>query len=130
MRTYSREQFLAAKAAWDDFDREWEPYRVEAAERGMLFPPSGSKFDSWEDPKPSQRAIIYRAIADTPATLIDAIRESRSWSEVIGKVFRDMEVRREDVELQERDAAWDRRQYRGPMESIGAIVGRVRDSLP
>lgn len=130
MRTYSREQFLAAKAAWDDFDREWEPYRVEAAERGMLFPPSGSKFDSWDDPKPSQRAILYRAIQDTPETLMDAIHESRSWSEVVRRVMADMHDRREYVQMAEEDAAWDRRQYRGPMEPLGAIFQRVRDSLP
>ena len=130
MRTYSRADFEAAREAWSDYGPEWQFYRQIAADRGMLYPPSGSKFDSWEDPKPSQRAIIYRAIADTPATLVDAIRESRSWSEVIGKVFRDMEIRREDADLQERDAAWDRRQYRGPMESIATIFGRVRDSLP
>lgn len=132
MRTYSRADFLAAKEAWDkDFDYgEWGPFREAAAERGMLYPPSGRVTDSWEDPKPSQRAILYRAIVDTPDTLMDAINESRTWSEVVGKVFRDMEIRREDADLQERDAAWDRRQYRGPMESIATIFGRVRDSLP
>lgn len=130
MRTYRREDFLAAREAWSDFDRDWDPFREAAAERGMLYPPSGSRFDSWEDPKPSQRAILYRAIQDTPETLMDAINESRSWSDVIGKVMLDMHDRREYVRMAEEDAAWDRKQYRGPMEAIGEILTRYRDSLP
>lgn len=132
MRTYRREDFLAAREAWDkDFDHDdWGPFRAAAAERGMLYPPSGSKLDSWEDPKPSQRAIVYRAIQDTPEALMDAINESRSWSEVIGKVMLDMHGRREYVRMAEEDAAWERKQYRGPMESIGNILTKYRDSMP
>lgn len=132
MRTYRREDFLAAREAWDrDFNHaDWGPFREAAAERGMLYPPSGSKLDSWEDPKPSQRAIVYRAIQDTPEALMDAINESRSWSEVIGKVMLDMHDRREYVRMAEEDAAWERKQYRGPMESIGNILTKYRDSMP
>lgn len=132
MRTYSRRDFEAARDAWDkDFDQDdWGPFRAAAAERGMLYPPAGSKFDSWEDPKPSQRAILYRAIVDTPETLMDAINSSRSWSEVVGKVMLDLHDRREYVRMAEEDRAWERQQYRGPMEAIGTIIGRVRDSLP
>lgn len=130
MRTYRREDWLAAQVAWEDYGREWQPFRQAAGERGMLYPPTGSKFDSWEDPKPSQRAILYRAIADTPDTLLEAIHEARSWSEVVAKVLADMYDRREYVRMAEEDAEWDRRQHRGPMEAIGTIFGRIRDSLP
>lgn len=130
MRTYSRTDWLAARDAWDDFSGEWTPYREAAAQRGMLYPPSGSRFDSWDDPKPSQRAILYRAMADTPAALMDAIHESRSWGEVVGKVMADMHDRREYVRMAEEDAAWARKQYRGPMQSIAEILTRFKDSMP
>src|SRR5690349_9977420 len=106
MRTYSRADFLAAKDAWRDFDdADWRPFRERAAERGMLYPPSGSRFDSWEDPKPSQRAILYRAIVDTPEALMDAINECRSWSEVVAKILADLYDRREYARMADEDAA-------------------------
>ncbi len=130
MRTYSRSDFEAARAAWSDFDGTWEFHRRLAADRGMLYPPSGTRWDDIDDPKPSQRAIVYRAMTDTPLALTEAIRASSSWSQVIHRLLLDIEHRREDASLAEKDAAWDRRQYRGPMEPIATIFGRLRDSMP
>jgi hypothetical protein len=130
MRTYSRDDFLAAREEWKDFDREWEPYRKLAAEYGMLYPPAGTKWDSWEDEEPSQRAIIYRAIEDTPDALTEAIRQSHSWFEVVRKLMADIDRRREDATYAEKDAEWERQKFRGPMQSIGDIFNRFRDSMP
>lgn len=131
MRTYSREDFLAAKAAWADYAPEWGPFRQLAAHRGMLYPPSGSKWDSWEDPQPSQRAIIYRSIEDTPNAVREAIAQSRSWSDVVRKLMADVDRRREDADLEERQAAWDKddgTSRRGRMERIGEFLQKVTDS--
>ena len=131
MRTYSREDYQAAMRAWSDFGPEWDRYRRVAAERGMLFPPSGSRFDSWEDQEPSQRAIVYRAIEDTPSALLDTIGRSRSWSEVVRRVMADVDRRREDADLAERQIEWDRQYEITPHESVqtlAAILDRIKDS--
>lgn len=131
MRTYSRADFLAAREAWADFSPEWLFYQQIAADRGMLYPPSGSKWDSWEDAEPSQRAIIFRAIEDTPRALTDVIRQSRSWHEVVRKLMADLERRREDADYAEKDAEWGRQDEPTPRQAVQAvadILGRIKDS--
>ena len=131
MRTYSRADFEAAQRAWESFGPAWHFYRQLAADRGMLYPPSGSKWDSWEDSDPSQRAIIYRAIEDTPRALVDVIKSSRSWSEVVRKLMADLDRRREDADLREKDDEWERRDELTPhqaLQSINDILGRIKDS--
>lgn len=133
MRTYRREDYLAAKHAWQDFGPEWGQYRQLAAEQGMLYPPSGSGLDSPDDAEPSQRAIIYRALEDTPRALGQIIRASRSWSDVVRKLMADVDRRREDATITEAQAEWDRSFDMTPREStqiLGNILTRVRDSLP
>jgi hypothetical protein len=90
-RTYSRDAWLEAQLAWDDgtFSDEWKPWRHKAAmELGVIYPPAGTAYDSWEDDNPSQRAILIRAIRETPALLAKCFRGSRSWSDVIAKLTR------------------------------------------
>lgn len=91
MKTYSRETFNAASAAWSagDFAESWAPVRQAAILSGIAFPPRGTRWDSWDDDEPSQRAIIARAIEENPGRLLDAIAVSRSWYEVVGHVLRD-----------------------------------------
>ena len=64
MRTFSSTHWQAALDAWTagDFSDEWRPYRHEAAMRGMIYPPEGTRFDSWDDPEPSQRALLARPL--------------------------------------------------------------------
>lgn len=131
MRTYSRADFLASKEAWSDYGDEWLFYRQMASDRGMLYPPSGSPLDSIDDPLPSQRAIVYRAIGDTPKALTEAIRASHSWSEVVRKLMADVDRRREDVDFTERQVKWDRQDEPDPREatvSIKAILNRIHQS--
>jgi hypothetical protein len=133
MRTYVRADIEASRQAWADFGPEWSEYRRIAAERGMLYPPSGSPFDSWEDPEPSQRAIIYRAIEDTPKALREIVGSSWSWSQVIRKLMTDLERRREDADFRERDAEWAKLNDpsdRQATQTLGAILGRIGESLP
>ena len=96
MRTYRREDLTASRRAWDegDFGPEWRPYRELAGHNGLLYPPSGTKWDSWEDERPSQRALLFRALVDTPRLLRGALIGSRTWSQVLTKLLLDRDALR------------------------------------
>jgi hypothetical protein len=104
MRTYSRDHFLEARRLWDEgeFSDEWRDYRHAAAMRGFIYPPEGSKWDSWDEDEPTQRAVLIRAIREQPRFLMAAINLSRSWHEVIGQVIAANESAGVDVALAER----------------------------
>ena len=131
MRTFSRDQWEASLAAWEagEFSDEWKPYRHAAAMRGFPYPPSGSKWDAWDDDSPSQRAMLIRAIRETPALLSRCIARSRSWSEVIAQLTGARDSWRADVGLIEEQ---DRHEHelaqpghREAVMSLGAILGRL-----
>lgn len=99
MKTYSREAWLEAQQAWKDaeFSSEWKPWRHKAAmECGIIYPPAGTKWDSWEDDNPSQRAILIRAIREQPGVLSGCFRGSKTWADVIAKLVRRRDEIRED----------------------------------
>src|SRR3990172_3640659 len=85
MPTFRREDLQRARQAWADgeFSDEWRDVRHQAAMRGMIYPPAGSQWDSWEDDSPSQRAILIRAIRETPELLRRCIARASSWDGVI-----------------------------------------------
>ena len=100
-RTYSRDQWEAAQAAWAGFSSEWRDTRhLAAMEAGIIVPPEGSEWDSWADESPSERAIIIRAIRETPALLRSAIRSPRvhSWAAVIAVLVRHRDEMRLDAD--------------------------------
>lgn len=133
-RTYSRQTFEAARAAWHDghFSEEWEPYRALAAQRGFLYPPSGDAYDSWSDDEPSQRALLIRAIRETPGLLADLIRSSRSWGEVVGQLMRQRDEWRELDDLEtaytRRQRATDEPDHIESATSVAVILRRLWDS--
>jgi hypothetical protein len=133
MRTFSRSDWDAALRAWDEgeFSDEWKPVRHQAAMRGMLYPPDGTRWDSWEDDEPSQRAQLIRAIRETPGILARAIAHSKTWYEVIAYVnARRDEVRRE-LDFEEAAIARRRVDEDRPVESaaaLKAILNRISDS--
>ena len=90
MRTFARAHWEAAQAAWVDgeFSPEWVAVRDLAVRYGILYPPNGSPDDSWDAAHPSQRAILIRAIRETPRLLADCIAHSTSWRDVIAKLGR------------------------------------------
>lgn len=133
-RTFSREAWFAAADAWakGEFSAEWTPFRALARGRGLIYPPEGSRWDSWDADEPSQRAILVRAIRETPGLLEMCIRRSRSWGEVIRHLLAGRDDIREDADLRARDDAWYRRDEpteRQALETVGAIVERIRDSV-
>lgn len=128
MRTFSRAQWEEADAAWSDFSPEWTPFRDLARQRGMLYPPSGSRWDSPEDAQPSQRAIVVRAIRDTPKALRRVIAASTSWSQVVARLVEAMARLREQVGVDEQvveaERAEVRQQRRQAPERLGDIIAR------
>lgn len=128
-RTFSGTHWNAALAAWEsgDFSDEWKDYRHEAAMRGMIYPPEGSKWDSWDDDNPSERAMLIRAIRETPDLLTRAIAERKSWAGVVAYVLRERDdwaaqgKRRERVERDEPDP-------REATVALKRIIERIRES--
>ena len=109
MKTFSREHFEAAKRAWSDgdFSDEWKPYRHAAAMAGFIYPPEGTKWDSWDEDEPSQRAILIRVIRERPEWLMSFIPQCKNWGEVIAGYLREYEWLARGVAEEDR---YDRRQ--------------------
>ena len=53
---------------------------------GWHYPPSGTRWDSWDDDAPSQRAILIRALRETPTLLAKCVKGAKSWSVVIDRL--------------------------------------------
>ena len=126
MRTYSREAWTEAQVAWADFSPEWREARHQMALRGCIYPPAGTAFDSWEDDAPSQRAILIRAIRETPKLLSRCIARSRSWSDVIAKLT----AARDDwrAELAHSRTEDEAPTHREAVASLAAILERIEAS--
>lgn len=132
MRTFSRDQWTEAQQLWLDFPDEWKPWRHKAAMRGMLYPPEGTRWDSWDDDEPSQRAILIRAIRETPKMLDQAIARCKSWHDVIAYIMARHTEWREGLNERQREAARQRAAEeptrRDSLLSIKAILTRIGDS--
>lgn len=133
VRTFSRARWEEARAAWDagEFSDEWAPFRERAARHGFIFPPAGTRWDNWEDDQPSQRAMLIRAIRETPELLRRCIDGASSWSDVIGQLIGLRDVWREDVGIRiseiERLRRDERPSRRQAMESFGSIARRIAE---
>lgn len=86
MTTFSRHDWEQAQTAWADFSEEWAPFRKLAAHQGFVYPPAGTKWDGWDDDHPSQRAILIRAIRETPQLLAQCVLRSRNWAQVVSEL--------------------------------------------
>lgn len=130
MRTFDRTHWEAALQAWTegDFSDEWREFRHAAVMRGMIYPPEGTNWDSWEDDEPSQRAILIRAIRETPTLLMRAIANSRTWGDVIAYVIRRRDDMRAELDARERLVDFDETTPRQAVMSLGAIIERLADS--
>lgn len=130
-RTFSREEFEASKAAWDagGFGPEWKSWRhLAAMEAGIIRPPRGSSWDQWDD-EPSERALVVRAIRETPDALRRAILSPgvRSWAAVVALVTRNRD--RMALDADQRADAWDVVKRGERPSSLGSVLGTIADSL-
>jgi hypothetical protein len=133
MRTFSRADWDASQAEWTagQFSDEWRDYRHEAAMKGMIYPPTGSRHDSWDDDSPSQRAILIRAIRETPDLTHSAIERSSSWSAVIAYILARRDEWSADLDAKDREIARQRDREANPREavlSLRAIIDRIAES--
>lgn len=135
MKTYSQADWRAAQQAWDDgdFSDEWKPWRHKAAMvGGIIFPPNGTKWDDWGDEHPSQRAMLIRAIRDTPQLLEACLRGAGSWSVVIDRLTRARDEWRAENgaadRLIEQERVNDTPSYRETITTIADILERIWSS--
>jgi hypothetical protein len=136
VRTYSRDVWLKAQDAWatGEFSDEWKSIRHHAAMRGIIFPPEGTRWDSWGDDSPSQRAIVIRAIRETPDLLLVAVSRSSNWGGVVRILLGTLneEVRPDLLDWERRERQRRLEEEGGPREAtmaLGNIIKRLGDSL-
>lgn len=130
-RTFDRETWKRSCDAWDAgrFGHEWPEWRLMASKAGIIFPPDGTAEDSWADARPSQRAMVIRAIRETPRLLRWAIRQPgvASWSDVIENLLAGRD--RMGLEADRREEDWQDVKRSRPVSSVADIVATIRDSL-
>lgn len=129
MRTYSAADWHEAQQAWleGEFSDEWRELRHTMAMQGCIFPPAGTRFDSWEDDQPSQRAVLIRAIRETPELLASCTRGASSWSRLIDRLIRARDDWRDEMRRRWEDD--ERPIDRRPLVPIGALLPSVADAL-
>jgi len=131
-RTFSREAWNEAQRLWTEgeFSDEWKAVRHQAAMRGFIYPPEGTRWDSWEDDAPSQRAMLIRAIRETPSLLSRCIAGSRSWADVIAKLIAERDELRDDGwrETRRAELECDEPDPREATVSIRRILERIGNS--
>lgn len=134
MKTYDRDTYVRACAAWEDgeFGSEWAEVRRISWEHGFPFPPVGTSFDQFDDDQPSQRAIVYQWLDWRPSDTTRIVAQSTSWFEVVRKLAALGERVRDDANLADKDAAWAKAQLPTAREASAAIAStfeRVASSL-
>ena len=122
MRTYPRAVWEEAQREWaeGEFGEEWRDARHAMAMRGWIHPPEGTQWDSWDDDQPSQRALLIRAIRETPQALMVAIGRSRNWSDAIAQVL----AWRDD-----RHAVAARAELAGGCPTCGQAIGDYHEAV-
>ena len=134
--TYSKAQWDDAQDAWarGEFSAEWDDWRKLAAKGpGIIWPPEGTPYDDWTADDPSQRALVIRAIRETPELLRWALTSTKraSWHAVLDRVLDGRDELRESRDIgadSERRARADETTPRQAVYSLKAIFDMVRDS--
>ena len=123
---YNRERWEAAQASWkagEPWSKEWREWRHLAANSGIPEAPNGTEWDSWLDDSPSQRAMLIRAIRETPTLLRRAITAPRthSWAAVIEVLLHGRDAMLDDAdEREERGSRHD-----PPPKEAGQLLRRI-----
>jgi hypothetical protein len=129
--TFDQETYVKAMAAWSEggYGPEWSDWRLLAARAGIIFPPAGDASDSWSDPRPSQRAMVIRAIRETPRMLRWALSRPgvRTWGHVIEKLLEGRDAM--GLEGDRREAAWFIEKRGEPPVPLAGVLDVVIDSI-
>lgn len=135
-RRLTKEQYDASVRSWDagkPWSGEWKRWRHMAAmEAGIVMAPTGDPYDSWDADMPSERAMLIRAIRETPTALAAAIRSPRvhSWAAVIAILTRGRDERyaEDAMETAHRQRWAETRpdEARRTLERIGSLIGGPR----
>lgn len=134
MKTYDQPTYTAAREVWADgnFGPEWrEAYRIAAA-NGYIYPPTGTRWDDVEE-APSQLAIVHQAIEDYLVELGRIMARSHSWTEVVHQVIAYRGVLRDQADLHEADAEWEKAKLptrRTAPETIRDVLRRLWRTAP
>jgi len=120
-----------SRQAWDAgrFSAEWRPWRhLAAMQAGIIDAPKGSALDSWADEEPSERAILVRAIRETPNALRAALLSGKchTWAQVVRAVV--IGRVRLGEESDRREHEW-RAVRRAPMAPLSDTLAVIVDSL-
>lgn len=129
--TFDRDTWHRAMDAWaaGGFSPEWADWRLLAARAGVIFPPSGTAEDSWADARPSQRALVVRAMRETPRLLRWAIARPgvRSWGDVLEHLLSARDELALDAEARERE--WRAVKRGEPPARLRDVLATIGDSL-
>lgn len=134
VRRLTREQYDASRQAWDaghfrvDVWREWR--HLAAMQAGIVMPPEGTEWDSWADENPSERAIVVRAIRETPDALRKAICTPgvHSWAAVIAVLLRGRDRSAADLDERQREVALARRYEATPVQAT-VVLREILDVI-
>lgn len=130
-RRVTRDQLEASRTAWDagEFSTEWREWRhLAAMQAGIIDPPTGTRWDSWADDQPSERAILVRAIREQPRALRAALTSGRchTWAQVV----RDIVIERDRLAeaADQREHEWDVERRKRPVP-LADTLAVLRDTL-
>jgi hypothetical protein len=130
MRTYSRADYERSQAEWGEFRAGWTEVR-RAAQDWSIFPPSGSRWDQWDAENPTQAAIVARLLDSNKPMLLEIIRRSRSWSQVVSGIIQYENRMDEDIAHREHELDVTKAEHPSHVEavqSIGRILARIDEA--
>ena len=106
--------------------REWR--HLAATVAGIIAAPQGTRWDSWGDEDPSERALVARAIEDSPSLLRSVLRSGRvhSWAQVVRALLIERDELGDTAVRRERE--WLDRKVE-PMVPLRSIAQTIMDSL-
>lgn len=130
-RTFTREQLEASRRAWDagEFSSEWKPWRhLAAMSAGIIDPPTGTRWDSWTDDEPSERAVLIRAIREQPRAMRAALTSGRchTWAQVVRAIVIERDRLGEAADQREHEWDVERRKRPVPLADTLAVLRDTR----
>lgn len=147
-RGFTYAELEASREAWEAFYRDglhasevpaararWRDARHTMALRGHIDPPHGSGRDSWgDDGQLTQRAVIVRAMRDTPALFSRSLSAASSWGDlcrllIAGRVGLEVDALERET-WADQDAEPDRVGHAEAVATLAGVLRRISWSDP